>query len=62
MDHLRTGVRFPPPPLCNQFEPADASAAWIDLYARLTALETELRQHIYLEDNILFARAVGPRE
>jgi regulator of cell morphogenesis and NO signaling len=42
--------------------PADASASWIDLYGRLTALETELRQHIYLEDNILFARAVGPRE
>ena len=39
--------------------PADASLAWQQLYARLAALETELRQHIYLENNVLFARAAG---
>ncbi|HEU0035915.1 MAG TPA: hemerythrin domain-containing protein [Kofleriaceae bacterium] len=39
--------------------PADASAAWQELYAGLAQLETELRQHIYLENNVLFARAIG---
>ena len=41
--------------------PGDASAAWTALYAGLTTLETELRQHIYLENNVLFARATGER-
>ena len=41
--------------------PADASATWTALYAGLTTLETELRQHIYLENNVLFARATGER-
>ena len=39
--------------------PDDASVAWKQLYARLATLETELRQHIYLENNVLFARAMG---
>lgn len=43
----------------NLTAPADASAEWIKLYADLVTLEAELRQHIYLEDNILFARAGG---
>lgn len=41
----------------NLTAPADASAEWSKLYADLVTLEAELRQHIYLEDNILFARA-----
>jgi regulator of cell morphogenesis and NO signaling len=43
----------------NLTAPVDASAEWAKLYADLVALEADLRQHIYLEDNILFARAVG---
>lgn len=39
--------------------PADAPAAWKQLYADLAMLEAELREHIYLENNILFARASG---
>lgn len=42
--------------------PADASAAWVDLYTELVTLEIDLRQHIYLENNILFARASGDRD
>jgi len=41
--------------------PDDASATWTALYAGLEMLETELRQHIYLENNVLFARATGER-
>lgn len=43
----------------NLTAPADASVAWKKLYADLVTFETELHQHIYLEDNILFARAAG---
>lgn len=39
--------------------PADASDAWRTLYADIRALETALREHIYLENNVLFARAMG---
>ena len=39
--------------------PADASPAWQELYAGLAGLEEALRQHIYLENNVLFARARG---
>jgi iron-sulfur cluster repair di-iron protein len=46
----------------NLTAPADAPPAWQDLYAKLAALEADLRQHIYLEDNILFARATGDRD
>jgi regulator of cell morphogenesis and NO signaling len=42
--------------------PADASEAWKALYSGLATLETDLRQHIYLENNILFARAAGERD
>ncbi len=44
--------------LTNDYE-APADAALASLYARLATLETDLRQHIYLENNVLFARAVG---
>lgn len=43
----------------NLTAPADASPEWTKLYAALVALESELREHVYLEDNILFARASG---
>lgn len=39
--------------------PQDASPAWRKLYADVLALETALREHIYLENNVLFARALG---
>jgi regulator of cell morphogenesis and NO signaling len=39
--------------------PAGASAEWTELYARLVTLEVDLREHVYLEDAILFARASG---
>lgn len=39
--------------------PSDASADWQRLYADLATLEAELHQHIYLENNVLFARALG---
>lgn len=39
--------------------PADASPAWTQLYASLATLEADLRQHIYLENNVLFVRATG---
>ncbi|HEY5947735.1 MAG TPA: hemerythrin domain-containing protein [Kofleriaceae bacterium] len=42
--------------------PADATPAWAALYTDLATLESELRQHIYLENNVLFARASGGAE
>lgn len=45
----------------NLTAPSDASAAWLELYRGLATLETDLHQHIYLENNILFARASGDR-
>ena len=41
----------------NLTAPADATPEWTKLYAGLAALESDLREHVYLEDNILFARA-----
>src|SRR5690606_36248802 len=37
--------------------PAHACATWTALYNGLETLETELMQHIHLENNILFRRA-----
>lgn len=39
--------------------PTDASPTWTELYTGLAALEADLRQHIYLENNVLFVRASG---
>jgi regulator of cell morphogenesis and NO signaling len=39
--------------------PSYACATWRALYAGLVALENELMLHIHLENNILFARALG---
>lgn len=41
--------------------PDDACSTWTALYAGLATLETELGQHIYLENNVLFLRATGER-
>ena len=38
--------------------PACACATWSALYGGLVALEADLMQHVYLENHILFARAV----
>jgi regulator of cell morphogenesis and NO signaling len=39
--------------------PPDASQGWAALYSALATLEADLHQHIYLENNVLFARARG---
>jgi regulator of cell morphogenesis and NO signaling len=38
--------------------PAEACATWRALYLRLAAFESELMQHIHLENNVLFRRAL----
>ena len=38
--------------------PANACATWSALYQGLEALEADLMQHVHLENNVLFARAV----
>lgn len=42
----------------NLTPPAEACATWIALYLRLEAFEAELMEHIHLENNILFRRAL----
>ena len=39
--------------------PAEACTSWQALYLRLDAFEAELMQHIHLENNVLFARALA---
>jgi regulator of cell morphogenesis and NO signaling len=39
--------------------PAHACATWTALYRGLETVEAELMQHIHLENNILFSRAVN---
>jgi regulator of cell morphogenesis and NO signaling len=41
--------------------PAGASAAWRDLYRDLERLESDLAEHIDLENNVLFTRALESR-
>ena len=38
--------------------PEDACATWRELYRALAQLERELMDHIHLENNILFPRAL----
>lgn len=38
--------------------PAEACTTWRALYLRLAALEAELMEHIHLENNVLFPRAL----
>ena len=47
---VRTGDYQPPPEAC---------ATWRALYSGLAKLEAELMQHIHLENNVLFPRALG---
>lgn len=42
----------------NLQSPADASAPWRDLYARLGQLESDLLEHMRLENEVLFPRAL----
>jgi len=39
--------------------PPDACATWRALYAGLDKLEAELMEHIHLENNVLFPRALS---
>jgi len=39
--------------------PADACASYRTLYKALAACEADLHQHIHLENNILFPRAIA---
>jgi regulator of cell morphogenesis and NO signaling len=39
--------------------PASASPAWRELYGALGKLDSELRDHIDLENNVLFPRVLG---
>jgi len=39
--------------------PANASPSWRDLYRDLAQFEADLRQHIELENNVLFTRVMG---
>jgi regulator of cell morphogenesis and NO signaling len=46
--------------LCSDFSaPPEACATWRALYAGLAKLESELMEHIHLENNILFPRALN---
>ncbi|MGE0040061.1 MAG: iron-sulfur cluster repair di-iron protein [Vicinamibacterales bacterium] len=42
--------------------PPEACPTWRALYLRLGALEAELMDHIHLENNVLFPRALGEME
>jgi regulator of cell morphogenesis and NO signaling len=45
--------------LTNDFTPPPAACAtWQALYLRLATLEAELMDHIHLENNVLFPRAL----
>lgn len=43
----------------NFVPPAEACATWRALYVALEKLERELMEHIHLENNVLFARALA---
>jgi regulator of cell morphogenesis and NO signaling len=46
--------------LTNQFEvPAGACATWRALWQGLQSFDADLREHIHLENNILFPRALA---
>lgn len=46
----------------NLAPPAEACSTWQALYLRLATLESELMDHIHLENNILFPRALREME
>jgi regulator of cell morphogenesis and NO signaling len=41
--------------------PAGTCNTWRALYAGLEALDADLREHIHLENNVLFPRALSGR-
>ena len=43
----------------NFAPPADACISYVTLYSALAAFEADLHQHIHLENNILFPRAIA---
>ena len=47
------------PPSSDFHLPAHACASWRELYRALAELEVELMDHIHLENNILFPRALA---
>lgn len=42
--------------------PPEACATWRSLYDGLRRLESELMQHVHLENHVLFPRALGPND
>ena len=46
----------------NLTPPPEACATWCALYLRLAAFEAELMDHIHLENNVLFPRALRDTE
>jgi regulator of cell morphogenesis and NO signaling len=57
-DHVQSLARTRA--LCHDFQlPGDASPVWQALYLELRRLEAELRQHIELENQVLFPRVMG---
>jgi regulator of cell morphogenesis and NO signaling len=61
MDHDHTGneLRLLREITHNYEAPADACTTYRALYHALAGLEWDLHQHIHLEDNILFPRALA---
>jgi regulator of cell morphogenesis and NO signaling len=43
----------------NYAAPSDACTSFLSLYQALPALEADLHQHIHLENNLLFPRAIN---
>ncbi len=43
----------------NFVAPPEACSTWSNLYARLQAFDAEMREHIHLENNILFPRLLA---
>jgi regulator of cell morphogenesis and NO signaling len=57
-EHIRNLVRLRE--LTHNFTPpAHASGAWAELYRRLAALGADLIEHIHLENEVLFPRALN---
>src|SRR5262245_22967351 len=42
--------------------PPNACTSWLALYLRLAALEADFMDHVHLENNVLFVRALGRQE
>jgi len=64
MDHDQTGEELRTLRMLtdNYTPPADACPTWRALYRAVEELEADLHQHIHLENNILFPRAIKQAE